>query len=114
MSYFKYTLVASASIHDFLVSLFAAIETIIIESHWLRSYLTIVKKNKFNVATSLSNNKILGFVKILKVFAREKINLTQKLQFLLKSEKMLWKMKKMLITSIFFFSYNVFKFGIVQ
>ena len=43
----------------------------------------------------------------LKAFADEKVNMNEKLKFVL--GKTLWQKEKMLVTSIFSFSYNVFK-----
>ena len=45
----------------------------------------------------------------MKVFEDCKVNVTQKLKFVLR-EKTFWEKGKMLVTSIFFFSLNVFHF----
>ena len=45
----------------------------------------------------------------LKDSADDKINVTQELNFLGEGKKILWEKEKMLVTSIFSFSHNVFK-----
>ena len=57
----------------------------------------------------LPNDKILGLPKLI-AFADDKLNNTQNIRFVFhRIEKTLWEKKKMLVTSIFFFSHNVFK-----
>ena len=58
---------------------------------------------------SLPNDKILDCSK-LKTFADDKIYVTEKVKFVLGTiKKTLWEKEKMLVTSIFSFSHNVFK-----
>ena len=60
------------------------------------------------VLNSLPNNKFIDWSK-LKAFADGKLNLADKLKFVLgRAENILGK-KKILVTSIFSFSQNVFK-----
>ena len=60
------------------------------------------------VLNSLPNNKFIDWSK-LKAFADGKLNLADKLKFVLgRAENILGK-KKILVTSIFYFSQNVFK-----
>ena len=56
---------------------------------------------------SLPNDKFSDWSK-LKTFANDKLSLTEKLKFVFR-RKTLWEKEKMLVTSIFYFSYNVFK-----
>ena len=61
------------------------------------------------MVNSLLNDKFVDLSK-LKAFADKKINVTQKLKISLgRGEKTLWEKEKMLGTSIFSFSHNVFK-----
>ena len=57
---------------------------------------------------SLPNDKILKQPK-LKAFADEKINVTKNCNLFWEMQKTLWEKQKMLVTSIFSFSHNVFK-----
>ena len=57
---------------------------------------------------SLPNNKILDRSKS-KVFADNKINVTKRLKFILGRAENIVEKEKMLVTSIFSFSYNVSK-----
>ena len=62
---------------------------------------------------SLPNDKILDLSE-LKAFADERINVVKKIKICLrKGRKTWWKKEKMLVTSIFSFSHNVFKRGCV-
>ena len=62
----------------------------------------------FFLSLTLPNNKILDWSK-LKAFADNKIKVTEGMEFVLKMQKIFWEKEKMLVTSIFPFSYNVFK-----
>ena len=78
------------------------VRLIIKQVHFFTAWLDAFEMN------SLPNNKILGLPK-LKAFADDKINVTQKLKFALgRGRKHCGKRKKMLVTSIFSFSHNVF------
>ena len=57
---------------------------------------------------SLPNDKILDWSK-LKAFADDKINVANMMIFVFDRVKTLWEKEKMLVTSIFSFSLNVFK-----
>ena len=57
--------------------------------------------------------KILDWSK-LKAYADDKINVTEKLKLFLEGLKTLWGKEKMLVTSILYFSHNVFKWLILQ
>ena len=50
----------------------------------------------------------------LKTFAHDNIKITQKLKFVLGRVEKLWEKEKMLVTSIFSFSHNVFKSLLLQ
>ena len=56
---------------------------------------------------SLPNRKILDRSK-LKPFTDDKINLTEKLKFVLGMVENTWEKEKMLVSSIFYFFDNVF------
>ena len=61
------------------------------------------------VFNSLPNDIFLGCSK-LKAFADDKINVNEKIEICFgKDRKTLWEKEKMLVTSIFSFSHNVFK-----
>ena len=62
------------------------------------------RKKAFNF---LPNNNILGLYK-LKAFADDKINVIENFELVLWRNKTLWEKEKMLVTSIFAFSNNVF------
>ena len=62
-------------------------------------------KTQFN---SLPNNKILDWSK-LKAFADDNINMTQKLKYVLERLENIVGKGENAVTSIFFFSHNVFK-----
>ena len=77
--------------------------------------LDLSSANAFN----LFMTRILSFTSLswskLKAFADSKINVTKKLKFLLERiENIMWEMEKMLVTSIFSFSHNVFKRLVIQ
>ena len=57
---------------------------------------------------SLPNDKILDWSKF-KAFADDNVNVNEQLKFGMRRTEKLWKKEKMLVTSIFFFSHNVFK-----
>ena len=57
---------------------------------------------------ALPNDKYLDWSK-LTAFADEKFNLAEIFKFILEKVKTLLEKKKMLVTSIFSFSHNVFK-----
>ena len=57
---------------------------------------------------SLPNDKILDWSK-LQAFADNKINVNEKLKIVLGRVETLWEKEKMLVTSIFSFSQNVFQ-----
>ena len=57
---------------------------------------------------SLLHDKILDW-SIFKSLADNKINVTQNLKFVLGKVENIWEKEKMLVTSIFSFSKNVFK-----
>ena len=54
------------------------------------------------------NNKFLGWSE-MRGLANNKINATEKLKVVLESIDILWEMENVLVTSIFSFSYNIFK-----
>ena len=57
---------------------------------------------------SLPNNNFLDWSKF-KAHAEDKINVTETLKFVLEGWKTSWEKEKMLVTSIFSLTYNVFK-----
>ena len=63
--------------------------------------------NKY-LLNSLPNDKILDQSKF-KAFVDDKINVTKILKSVQGREETLWGKEKILVTSIFFFSHNVFK-----
>ena len=60
------------------------------------------------IMNSLPNDNFLDWSK-LKTFADDESNLVEKLNLFWQGYKTLWKKEKMLVTSIFSFSHNVFK-----
>ena len=63
---------------------------------------------KLSPLNSLSNDKIVDMSN-LKAFADDKIYVTEKLKFVLRSIENIMGKEKMLVTSIFSSSHNVFK-----
>ena len=61
-----------------------------------------------SLCLALPNDKILHLSE-LKAFAEDKSSVTQKLGICFGKGRKPWEKEKMLVTSIFSFSYNVFK-----
>ena len=71
------------------------------------------KKRRKTLSIFYPNDEILDLFK-LKAFADNKINVTQKLKFVSLRVEDIGEKEKMLVTSIFSFSHNVFKSKIPQ
>ena len=68
----------------------------------------LLNRFELNMFNPLPHDKILRLPK-LKAFTDNKLNVTQDIKVSFIGWKTLWEKKKMLVTSIFFFSHNVFK-----
>ena len=71
------------------------------------SFLWVIFQSH-DLVNSLLNDKILDWFK-LKAFSDDKLSSAEILKFVLGRQKTSWEKEKMLVTSIFFFSHNVFK-----